>query len=57
MRIRLAEDRKDAIVRLLKDFYSSEFDEELSTFRAQHILRFFLKTLGPPLYNQAIHDA
>ena len=34
-----------------------EFDEQLSPYRAQRILDFFIKALGPPLYNQAISDA
>lgn len=57
MRIRLSEDRKQAILRALRDFYLEVFDEELSTFRAEQILRFFVTTLGPPIYNQAIQDA
>lgn len=57
MRIRLSEDRKQAILRALRDFYREVFDEQLSTFRAEQILRFFVATLGPPVYNQAIQDA
>lgn len=41
----------------MKKFYSEEFDEELSSFRGEQLLKFFVKTLGPPIYNQAISDA
>ena len=57
MRIRLTEERREAILGALRGFYTDVFDEELSAFRAEQILRFFVKTLGPPVYNQAIQDA
>ena len=34
-----------------------EFDEELSDFRADELVTFFLRRLGPAVYNQAISDA
>ena len=34
-----------------------EFDEELSPFRAEQLLDFFLAALGPHVYNQAVQDA
>ena len=40
-----------------KEFYSEELDEELSSYQAELMLEFFMKTLGPPVYNQAISDA
>ena len=57
MRIQLSDERKDGIIRKLREMYSKEFDEDLSVFRAEQILRFFLKNLGPLVYNQAIQDA
>ena len=57
MRIRLSEDREQAILHAMKTFYLEMFDEELSAFRAERLLAFFLKALGPPVYNQAIQDA
>jgi len=57
IRVRLAEDRKEAILRALKDFHVEKFDEDISDFKAEQILAFFLKALGPPVYNQAVQDA
>jgi uncharacterized protein (DUF2164 family) len=57
MRIRLSDERKDDILRRLTAMYAQDFDEELSSFRAERILAFFVRTLGPPVYNQAIQDA
>lgn len=57
MRIRLSADRRAAILAQLESLFLTEFDAELSAYRAERILDFFVKTLGPPVYNQAIQDA
>ena len=56
-RIHLAEERQRALLDSLARFYREAFDEDLSRFRAERLLEFFLKTLAPPVYNQAIQDA
>ena len=45
------------MVRSLKQYYVESFDEELSGFQAEGLLDFFVRELGPPVYNQAIGDA
>ncbi len=57
MRIKLSDERRHAILQSLARFYKETLDEDLSPFRAERILEFFLKTLGPSVYNQAIQDA
>jgi uncharacterized protein (DUF2164 family) len=57
LRIKLCEERRAAILRLFTDHYREEFDEEISEFRAEKVVDFFVKTLGPSVYNQAIADA
>jgi uncharacterized protein (DUF2164 family) len=57
LRIRLADERRAALVAALREHFRRELDEELSEFRAVGILDFFLKRLGPTVYNQAIQDA
>lgn len=37
--------------------FAEEFDEQLSDFRAEQILDFFVAELGPPVYNQGVRDA
>jgi uncharacterized protein (DUF2164 family) len=56
-RIRLSDERKQGIIKSFNTFYYDEFDEKLSEFRAEQILDFFIKVLGPAVYNQAIQDA
>jgi len=56
-RIRLSEDRRKALLATMKKYFAGEFDETLSDFRAEALLDFFIRELGPPLYNQGVHDA
>jgi uncharacterized protein (DUF2164 family) len=57
MRIQLSADRRGQLVRALKEYASTEFDESLSDFRAEQLLDFFIRELGPPVYNQGVRDA
>lgn len=57
MQIQLTEDKRQAYIGAITEFYDNEFDEELSSYRAEQILDFFIKALGPGVYNQAIQDA
>ncbi|GAA6212750.1 hypothetical protein NBRC116602_24910 [Hyphomicrobiales bacterium 4NK60-0047b] len=57
MRVVLEKSRKSAICETLIGFYKSEFDEDLSEFRAEELVEFMHKEIGPSLYNQAIQDA
>lgn len=57
MTLRLDDGRRRQLVARLQSFFEAEFDETLSAFRAEQTLDFFLETLGPPIYNQAVQDA
>jgi uncharacterized protein (DUF2164 family) len=57
LRIRLSPDRRAGVLRAIKAYYAAEFDEPLSDFRAEGLLDFFVRELGPPIYNQGVHDA
>ena len=57
MRIRLSPERRASLLRALKDHVAAEFDESLSDFRAQGLLDFFVRELGPAVYNQGVRDA
>jgi uncharacterized protein (DUF2164 family) len=57
MKINLSEERKQGILRKFASFYYSEFDEDISEYRAEQVLDFFMNILGPAIYNQAIQDA
>jgi uncharacterized protein (DUF2164 family) len=57
LRIRLSEERRRRMLRSIKQYFVTHFDEEISDFRAENLLDFFVKELGAPVYNQAIQDA
>ena len=57
MRIRLREERRERMIRSIQRYFAEHFDDQLSDFKAQQILDFFVLELGAPVYNQAIRDA
>jgi uncharacterized protein (DUF2164 family) len=57
MTVTLDDARRAELVRKLQAFFLAEFDEELSPFRAEGMLDFFLESLGPSVYNQGVQDA
>jgi uncharacterized protein (DUF2164 family) len=57
MAIELDDDRRAQLITKLQGFFLEEFDEDLSAFRAESVLDFFLEALGPSIYNQGVEDA
>jgi uncharacterized protein (DUF2164 family) len=57
MRIKLSPERRSSLLRATKAYFEAEFDEPLSDFRASGLLDFFIRELGPPIYNQGVRDA
>jgi uncharacterized protein (DUF2164 family) len=57
MRIRLSTERRATLLAALASHYLAEFDEGISDFRAQGLVDFFVRELGPPVYNQGVRDA
>jgi uncharacterized protein (DUF2164 family) len=57
MRIKLSSERRAGLLRAIKEHFVAEFDEPLSDFRANALLDFFVRELGPQVYNQGVRDA
>ena len=57
MRVRLSDDRRARLLRSIKRHFEDHFDEPISDFRAGELLDFFVRELGPPVYNQGVRDA
>jgi uncharacterized protein (DUF2164 family) len=57
MHVELSGDRRDGIVRSVRQFFEGQLDLALSDFQAERVVDFFVKELGAPVYNQAIRDA
>ena len=56
-RIRLSPERRASLLAALQHHFEEEFDEPLSGFRAEGLVDFFVRHLGPPVYNQGVKDA
>ncbi|MDG1498690.1 MAG: DUF2164 family protein [Planctomycetota bacterium] len=57
LRIRLSDNRRGALKRDLSAYFEAQFGDPMSDFRADELVGFFMKHLGPQVYNQAIADA
>lgn len=57
MTVKLDDDRRAQLIADLQALYLDSFDEEMSAFRAEQVLDFFLGSLGPQVYNQAVKDS
>ncbi len=57
MRIELSDERRDDLVRAIQVYFRDQHDDDIGALKASLILDFFVKQLGPPVYNQAIRDA
>lgn len=57
LRIRLEPERRAALVKAIQAHFRTEFDDPLSDFRANALLDFFVRALGPAVYNQGVRDA
>lgn len=57
LRIQLSDDRRARLLRSLKQHFLEEFDDDLSDFRGDALIDFFVRELGPPIYNQGVRDA
>ena len=56
MHIQLADNRKKAILLSFNSFSEEAFNETLSDFQAECLLKIFVKALGPSVYNKNMHD-
>ncbi len=57
MAVQLDEERRARVIRQMQGLFLEEFEEELTPFRAGQLLDFFLESIAPQLYNQAVQDA
>ncbi len=57
MKIRLSAERRAALIESVAAYYAADFDEPISPFRAEALLDFFVRELGPQVYNQGVRDA
>ncbi len=57
MEIQLSDVRTKEMIAEVQAYFSNEHDESIGDLKAEMLVEFFLKKLGPKIYNQAIEDA
>jgi uncharacterized protein (DUF2164 family) len=57
MVIELDKERKERIVRAIQNYFAEKLDQEVGHLGAELLLEFFVKQIGPAIYNQAVKDA
>lgn len=57
MEIKIAEDRLKVLSEKVQVYFRDEHEFAIGTLKSDMILEFFIKELGPQIYNQAIDDA
>jgi uncharacterized protein (DUF2164 family) len=57
MRVQLTDERRDRLVTAVQQLFHEEFERDMSDFQAARLVDFFLREMGPPVYNQAVQDA
>lgn len=57
MKTAIDKERRKELIRSIKTYFLEQHDEEIGDLKAGLLLDFFVETLGPEIYNQAIKDA
>ena len=57
MAIKLSKDTEERLLVSLQRYCANNFDEEIGNLKAQLLLDFCVREIGPSIYNQAVQDA
>ena len=57
MAIKLGKETEKRLTGSIREFFREEMDEDIGDLKAMRIIEYFLKEIGPSIYNQAISDA
>ncbi|MCK5787205.1 MAG: DUF2164 domain-containing protein [Candidatus Sabulitectum sp.] len=55
--VEISLEEREALIRDITVFFDEQFEQEVSSFRAEMMLDYFLEKLSPVVYNSAIVDA
>ena len=57
MSIKLPKDKEKQLITSIKRYFEENMDNEVGDLKATLLLDYFVKEIGPIVYNQAIYDA
>jgi uncharacterized protein (DUF2164 family) len=55
--IKINKEKKVELIKLIKEFFEKERDEDLGDLAASIVLDFITKEIGPEFYNQGVLDS
>ena len=56
MSIELKKSVRDSLVSSIKQYFLEQLDQDIGDLKATLVLNFVIKTIGPAIYNHAVHD-
>jgi len=56
MTIEFEKDVRDRLISSIKQFFLNKLDQDIGDLKASLVLNFILKSIGPSIYNHAVHD-
>lgn len=57
MAIKLEKETEKHLIGSIRRFFAEDMDDDIGDLKAMRVLEFFIRELGPNIYNQAISDA
>ncbi len=57
MAIKLDDQTEQYLLGSIRQFFADELDDDIGDLKARSVLDFFVREVGPSVYNQAIADA
>lgn len=57
MTINMEQQTEDYLLASIKRFFLEELEEEIGDLKSRSVLEYFVREIGPSVYNQAIADA
>ena len=56
MAIEISNDVRTSLITAIKQYFLDELDQNIGDLKATLVLNFVIKTVGPAIYNGAVHD-
>jgi uncharacterized protein (DUF2164 family) len=57
MTITVSSETQQRMIASIKEYFLEQMDDEVGELKASMLLEFFLREIGPTVYNKAIRDA
>lgn len=55
--IKLSKEQTEVLVSKVKEYFEQELEQDIGSFEAEFLIDFFIKNVGPVIYNRGLADA